>query len=81
LFAQEAGNWVYLFDSFKPATVIMKNGSKASASFNYDGSKREMVYYDKEQTDGAGRVGAGRYYLYRKPEICPFQQKFREFVR
>ena len=49
LFAQEAGNRVYLFDSFKPATVKMKNGSKASASFNYDGSKREMVYYDKEQ--------------------------------
>jgi len=30
LFAQEAGNRVYLFDSFKPATVKMKNGSKAS---------------------------------------------------
>ena len=80
LFAQEAGNRVYLFDSFKPATVKMKNGSKASASFNYDGSKREMVYYDKEQLmvlDGLEQVDT---IFIENRKFVPFQQKFREVV-
>lgn len=80
VFAQEAGNRVYLFDSFKPATVKMKNGSKASASFNYDGSKREMVYYDKEQLmvlDGLEQVDT---IFIENRKFVPFQQKFREVV-
>lgn len=50
VYAQEtSGGRAYLFDAFKPATVKMKNGSRATSTFNYDGKKQEMVYYANNQ--------------------------------
>lgn len=80
--AQEAtSNRVYLFDTFKPSTVKMKNGSRAETAFNYDGNKQEMVYYVNDQLmilDGIEKIDT--IYI-EKRVFIPFRKNFREIIR
>lgn len=82
VYAQEtSGSRAYLFDAFKQATVKMKNGSRAEATFNYDGKKQEMVYYANNQLmilDGIQQIDT---IFIEKRMFIPAGKGFREVVR
>ncbi len=77
---QEERRTSFMFDDFKPATLLMKSGASLQARFNYNMVSEEMVFLQNNLLMALDMPGIDTIYVGEK-KFVPFGASFYEVIK